>query len=116
MVNTDSPYEQTDRWIGSILAAGLVLAIVVMILGLILTALQGGYKDTVLPLDRVGPALVNGKAPAVLDIGILILFATPLAGVLAALAGFVSRRNTVFVGITVALLVLLVIGFAVALR
>jgi uncharacterized membrane protein len=109
-------HDQVDRWIGTVLLGGLLLSIGVMVAGLVVAAARGGETGTVLPLQRVLPALGNGSAPAVLDLGILLLFATPLAGVVAALISFALHRNARFVVISVALLVLLAVGFAVALR
>lgn len=113
---TEDRYDATERWIGQVLLAGLLLAIVVMTLGLVLVAARGGSSRTVLPLDRVVPQFLAGSAPAVLDAGILLLFATPLAGVVAALIGYAAQRNLRFVTVTVALLILLALGVVVALR
>jgi uncharacterized membrane protein len=58
----------------------------------------------------------GGPAAAILDLGILLLFATPLAGILAAAAGFALERDWVFTGTTTLLLVMLAIAFIVALH
>jgi uncharacterized membrane protein len=87
-----------------------------MVIGLLLTASRGGSTSTLLPLDRIVAHLVKGESAAVLDAGILLLFATPLFGVLAALASFAIRREQRFVMVCVVLLGLLLAGFAVALR
>lgn len=112
----DRSYDRIDRWVGIVLVGGLLFSIAVMILGLILSAIQGTGVTHVLPLDRVLPQLAKGRPAAVLDTGILLMFAAPLAGVVTALIGFIDRRDARFTGVTAALLVLLVIGFAIALR
>jgi uncharacterized membrane protein len=108
---------RTDVVVGWTLLAGLVLSVATMALGLILGAIQ---RDTgarsVLPLDRVFSNLGEGKASAVLDLGILLLFATPVAGVLMALGQFLRQRDLPFVLVATLLLLMLVAGFAVALR
>jgi uncharacterized membrane protein len=109
--------EETDAAIGAVLLAGLLLSIAVMVLGLVLTAARGKVSASqVLPLDQVLPHLRSGDPAAVLDLGILLLFATPLAGVVVALFEFLRRRDGPFSVITLLLLLILAIGFAVALR
>lgn len=103
--------------VGNTLRAGLWVSTGVMLVGLILTALAGrSQAREVLPLDRIGPHIRSGDPAVVLDLGILLLFATPLVGVLVALWDFVSRRDRVFGGLTLALLIILVAGFVIALH
>ena len=109
-------YGTGDRRIGVVLFAGLVTAIAVMAAGLILAAAQGHDVSHVLPLDRMPAHLLGGDGRAVTDAGILLLFATPLAGVVAALLTFVAERESRFIAVTVALLILLIAGFGIALR
>lgn len=108
---------EMDAAIGWTLLIGLLASIGVMALGLVVTAERGG-KDAsrVLPLDQVVPHLARGEGPAVLDFGILLLFATPLIGVVVAMAWFVWRRDGSFVAVSGLLLVLLGLGFVLALR
>jgi uncharacterized membrane protein len=88
-----------------------------MVLGLILAAVQGGHSaSNVLPLDAIWSHLTGGDPSAVLDLGILALFATPVAGVAVALGVFVRERDMAFVAITALLLVIIAVGFAIALR
>ncbi len=99
------------------LFVGLLVSIAIMLLGLALVAGEGKNAAThVVPLDRVIPDLLHGSRPAVLDSGILVLFATPLVGVVVAFVQFVRRRDAEFSLITVLLLVVLAAGFLVALH
>lgn len=102
--------------VGYTLLGGLLTSIAVMIVGLLLSVASGGSVKHVLPLDGVASRLAHGDHRAILDIGILLLFATPLAGVLVALIGFLRLRDYVFASTTALLLVMLVIAFAVALH
>jgi uncharacterized membrane protein len=104
------------RVIGWLLLAGLLVAIGVMALGLVVAGVEGKSVVHVLTLDREIPQLVKGDPAAILDGGILLLFATPLVGVVAAFASFIAARNVFFSWTTGALLVMLTIAFAVALR
>jgi uncharacterized membrane protein len=108
--------ETMDRIVGRILQAGLLLSMSVMAAGLLLTASRGGTTLTVLPLDGIVAHLIKGESAAVLDAGILLLFATPLFGVLAALVSFSLRRDRQFVTVAAVLIGLLIAGFVVALH
>jgi uncharacterized membrane protein len=122
--NTDTavdPYLEADVStsiaISRTLFAGLLVSIAIMILGLVLVAGEGKNAAThVVPLDRVIADLLQGSRPAVLDTGILILFATPLLGVVVAFVQFVRQRDVEFSLITALLLAVLLAGFLVALH
>jgi uncharacterized membrane protein len=103
--------------VGYTLLGGLWLSIVVMAAGLIVAAIRDIHQSThVTPLQRIVPDLEAGKPSAVLALGILLLFATPFVGVLVALFEFFRLRDIPFVWVTTVLLVILLIGFAIALR
>lgn len=109
--------EQASTEIGRALFAGLLLSIAVMLLGLALVAVQGKNPTThVVALDKIVPDLVHGSSAALLDAGILILFATPLLGVIVALVQFLRHGEQIFALITALLLLVLGAGFAVALH
>jgi uncharacterized membrane protein len=115
------PVEQADEaasiGISCTLFVGLVASIAIMLLGLILVAPEGNNAAThVVPLDRVLPDLIKGSRPALLDTGILVLFATPLLGVVVAFVHFVRLRDMAFSLITALLLLVLIAGFLVALH
>lgn len=96
---------------------GLLASIALMIVGLILVAPEGQNVAThVVALDRIIPDLLGGSRPALLDSGILVLFATPLLGVLVAFLQFLRQRDTAFSFITAMLLLVLGAGFVVALH
>jgi uncharacterized membrane protein len=96
---------------------GLLVSIALMILGLILVAPERQSVATrVVALDRIIPDLLAGSRPALLDTGILVLFATPLLGVLVAFMQFLRQRDTTFSLITAILLLVLGAGFVVALH
>jgi uncharacterized membrane protein len=109
--------QRTYARVGNTLRVGLWASIAVMVLGMLLTALAGKSQPReVLPLNHLVSAIGAGNPRALLDVGILLLFATPLAGVLTALAQFVTSRDRAFTIIGVALLVILVAGFLIALH
>lgn len=96
---------------------GLWLSIVVMVVGLVVAGIEGAKASThALPLDQELSKLAAGKPAALVDLGILLLFATPLAAVITALVEFVLQGDRTYTGITVALVIILGAGFAVALH
>lgn len=106
----------TDQMVGRTLLGGLLLSIAVMVLGLILAAVSGHSASHVLPLDQIPRQLGRGNGAAVLDLGILVLFATPPVGVLVAMSGFLRHHEYSFVLVTALVIVILIIGFLVALH
>jgi uncharacterized membrane protein len=107
---------QTYARVGTTLLLGLLISVAVMILGLVDVAVSGRSASHVLPLAQVLPHLRNGDPRSVLDLGILLLLATPLAGVIVAALEFMRRKDRPFTFITLSLLVVLGIGFVVALH
>jgi uncharacterized membrane protein len=88
-----------------------------MVTGLGLSIVRSGQPISgVVPLDQVLTHVFRGDAPGVIDLGILLLFATPLVGVIVSLAEFLRRGDWPFVGVAALLLVLVGIGFGIALR
>jgi uncharacterized membrane protein len=107
----------TSLAISRTLFFGLLLSVAIMILGLVLVLPEGKNAATrVVSLDRVLPDLVHGSRPALLDFGILVLFATPLLGVVVAFLQFIRGGDRAFTLITALLLVVLAAGFLVALH
>lgn len=109
--------KRTYAQVGATLLVGLLLSIGVMTIGLVTAALRGGSSTShVLKLDQVLPHLLSADSAAVLDLGILLLFATPLIAVLVALLNFLLLRDMVFAAVTAVLLLMLALAFGVALR
>lgn len=102
--------------VGWTLLIGLLLSIAVMVVGLALTAARGADASRVVPLHRELSGLTHGDAPAVLDLGILLLFATPVAGVAVAFVRMLHERDRAFAAVSGCLLILLFIAFGIAIR
>jgi len=110
----DLPYDQL-AWILSAVSAGVLTSVTVMIGGLLLIALRHeSGAERPLPLSDVLGHALRLEGRGVLDLGILILFATPVLRVLTALAGFVRLGDRAFVAVTVVVLIFLGLSFAVA--
>jgi uncharacterized membrane protein len=108
-------HRRIDRWIRAVLVWGMVLSVSVMLLGLLLYSISpAGHEEVDLSLQDIAAGIVAGNPIAVIDLGIVLLIATPLTRVLTALTVFLVDREWRFV--LVALLVLGVIAFAVLAR
>jgi uncharacterized membrane protein len=106
-----------DARVGQALLLSLLLTLVVMVAGLLVLVVKGKNATTrVIPLDHLYQQLVGGNPSAILDVGIVLLFAAPLIGVLVACLGFVHQRDARFAFVTAGLIIILLASFAVALR
>lgn len=111
------PQESIDLHVGRTLLAALLLSLIVMVAGVIVQGVKGGKAVAkVIPLDHLFQGFTSGNASAVLDTGIVLLFAAPLTGVLVACLEFVHGRELRFALVTGVLLAILLASFAVALR
>ena len=103
--------ERIDRYIRAVLLGGMILSVGVMVVGLLMFAVSGGdWEEVTLSLDGIIKGIAQGNPVAVIDLGILLLIATPLMRVIVALMAFAAERETRFV--IVALIVLGVVGLA----
>jgi len=108
----DEHDHQIDRWIRAVLVWGMILSVTVMVLGLLMYAASPtGHQEVPLSLPEIVSGIAQGNPIAVIDLGILLLIATPLTRVLTALAVFIADRDRRFVAVS--LLVLAVIALAV---
>jgi len=95
-----------------VLLAGMVLSVSVMITGLIMYSISDGeWEEKVLSPDEIIAGILDGNPIAVIDLGILLLIATPLTRVISTMIIFLYSGEVRFV--IIALLVLVVIGIAV---
>ena len=128
-VRSESPdaVKSLDRMLHTVLMAGLAVSVVIIGIGLILSIVHkdatvihpdistvisetdatveknGGYRETWNELHR-------GTADGFLNLGILILIATPVLRVIGALIDFLRIRDRRFAAITLLVLVILAVG------
>jgi uncharacterized membrane protein len=114
--------KQIENAMGNLLRAGVLTAGAVVLLGGVLYLLQNGtglvdYHEflgaagTLSGLREIFPAAMALDPPAVIQLGMLLLIATPAARVLFALISFLRERDRAFVGITLIVLAVLLYGF-----
>jgi uncharacterized membrane protein len=105
-------YTNINWYIRTVLLVGMFLSVTVMIIGLIMFAFSEGTWEAIpLSLTQIFEGILHGNPIAVIDLGILLLIATPLTRVMAALVIFTINKETRF--ILVAVMVLVVVGIAI---
>ncbi len=105
------------RVMARLLSVGVLLSIILMGLGFLLLAARHELgHDTWLPLARIVPRALAGDPAGILDLGVLVLFATPALRVVAAIGLFAAERQPRYVAISVAVLLLLALSVAAAAR
>ena len=110
-----------EQIVGRLLQLGvLVAAVVVLIGGVLLLTRHGavpvdyskfhGEPEYLRSVSGVVRAVLTMDAAAIVQFGLLLLIATPIARVALTLVAFVLQRDRVYVGITTVVLALLLYG------
>jgi uncharacterized membrane protein len=103
------------RRLRAVLLIGLIIALAIMLIGLLAFAFNPQDDDTALQWEDLSSGLAEMNPVAVLDIGIVILMVVPIVGIIA-IAMLSSRdKDKKFAFISVLVLIILVIGFVLAL-
>jgi uncharacterized membrane protein len=100
-----------NRYVRLVLVAGMSVSVALLALGLVMYAfLPHGHEATLGPIQALQAALA-GDPIGVLDLGLMLLIATPLMRVIVALLVFARGREWRFVAVSAT--VLLVIAIAI---
>ncbi len=110
--------ERIDRTIANLLRAGVLLATAVVALGGIFFLLQHGsekpdYHDfrgeipDLRSLNGIGRFAWNGHSRGVIQFGILLLIATPIARVMFSVFAFAVQRDWTYISVTLIVLAVL---------
>ena len=113
--------QRIERIIGLLLQTGVILALLVTLLGAMLYLGHEGRRVADFrvfrgePWDlRSAPAVVAaafaGRREAVIQLGVLVLIATPIARVILSLAAFAVQRDRIYVLVTAIVLAVLLYG------
>jgi uncharacterized membrane protein len=112
---------EVEQLIGRLLQVGVAVAAAVTILGGVLLLIQHGGGTPAFSEFRGEPAhltslggIVSGvramRSESIVQLGIVLLIATPVMRVALTLVAFVLQRDRVYVGITILVLALLLYG------
>jgi len=101
----------TRQAISKVLVIGMAVSIAVMAAGLIWFSIgDGGEREDINPMD-IPSELLRGNPVALVDLGIILLIATPAMRLVAAVGGFLREGDRIYA--MVALLVLMVVLVAI---
>jgi uncharacterized membrane protein len=112
-----------DRWIGGLLRAGVILSAAVAFAGGVWHLIEGGTRLPDLRIFRGEPAelrsvtgvlrgVAAGDATALMQLGLLLLIATPVARVALATVAFATQHDRTYVVLTLIVLALLAASLA----
>ena len=115
--------ERLERIIGMLLRSGVTLSAGIVLLGGICYLVRHGNESPDyhvfhgVPAEyRSVPAIIHAMGPsncrAVIQFGLLVLIATPIARVVFSLVGFALERDYTYVAITAIVLAVLLYSFA----
>ncbi|MFA5312983.1 MAG: DUF1634 domain-containing protein [Methanomassiliicoccales archaeon] len=96
-----------------VLLCGMLLSLATMSLGLALYIADGSGDDAVIPIETLIDELAAGKPLAIVQLGILMLIATPLVRIIAALVVFAAERDRQFVLIALVVLAMVIVAMVV---
>ncbi len=118
-----TPVDDQDlqRMLGQLLRAGVLVSAAIVILGTIVSLAGRGlalppphvFRGEPSALRRLGPIVREALAlrgPGLIQLGLVLLMATPVARVVLALAGFVLQRDRIYVIATLLVLATLLYG------
>jgi uncharacterized membrane protein len=106
--------ERMNRTVYLVLVTGMILSFSIMIIGLVMYAITP-TEGTTLPLDKIVEGIVHGNPIAIIDLGIVILIATPFVRVMAAGLTFGQERDYRFVGISIFVLAMIILAVLIKL-
>ena len=92
-----------------VLVTGMVLSFSIMLIGLVMYAINP-TDGTTLSLDKIADGIAHGNPIAVIDLGIVILIATPLVRIMAAGITFGLEGDYRFVGISIFVLAMILLA------
>lgn len=104
--------------IGGLLRAGVLLAASVVLIGGVLYLVRHGHEtihyatfhgepETLKSIPAVAEGIVSNHARAIIQFGLLLLIATPIARVLFAAIGFLFEKDYLYVVLTLIVLAIL---------
>jgi len=113
--------ERVEQLVGRVLQVGVLVAAITVLAGVALMLARGGqspdafrvFRDAPSPLRSVhgivgGALALDGRA--VVQLGLVLLVATPVTRVALTLVAFLLQRDRLYVGLTTIVLALLLYG------
>ncbi len=96
-----------------VLITGVTLSFIILVLGLLLVAIVHGPTDTAVPVAKLAAGLKAGEPAAYLSLGLIVLMLTPFVRVITAVIGFALEQDWLFTAVSLGVLVILLVSFAI---
>ena len=111
--------EEVDQFLGNLLRAGVIVATIVVVIGGVLFLARHGLQladrrvfqsepEELRSIAGIIRGVVAGQPAAIVQLGLVLLIATPVARVAMSLVAFVLQRDRVYVLVTAIVLALLI--------
>lgn len=119
--DTTAADEQMERALGHLLRGGVLLAASVVLAGGVLFLVRhhgaiAGYRtfvgepEDLRTIDGILSGVRNVRGRSLIQLGVLLLVATPIARVIFSAVSFLRERDWLYVGLTLTVLALLLYG------
>jgi uncharacterized membrane protein len=113
--------DRTEHVVGNLLRVGVLIAAAVALIGGVMYLLHAGstqpdYRtflgasSPLRSLAHIGRGVAAGEPEAIIQLGIVLLIATPIARVALTLVAFAKRKDRLYVAISAMVLALLAYG------
>ncbi|MBA7600400.1 hypothetical protein ES703_07451 [subsurface metagenome] len=104
------------KWLYFTFRIGVACCLCLVSLGFILAIITGAeFTDRVVPPSQFFHRISELDPLAIITLGILILMLTPFSGVILSVVTFLMEKNKLYLGISVAVLCVLLLSLALAL-
>ncbi|HEY7895445.1 MAG TPA: DUF1634 domain-containing protein [Gemmatimonadaceae bacterium] len=121
MTGHSSADDRTEQVVGNVLRLGVLIAAAVTLVGGVLYLMQAGatrpdyhvfhgQSSPLRSLAQVARGVAAGNAEAIVQAGVVLLIATPIARVALTLIAFAMRKDRLYAVISALVLVLLAYG------
>ncbi len=100
----------TRRVVGGVLAAGVWGSVALMLAGAVVASISPSSAPVPATVKGLLRGAASGHGPAIMQLGVALLIATPVLRVLASVLSFARQRDWTYVAITTTVLALLALG------
>ncbi len=111
--------ERVERILGTLLQSGVVISGLVVLAGGIVYLLRSAHlpvryenyvadRESLRSLTAVGNSALHGDGRAIIQCGLLLLIATPVARVLFSILAFVFEKDRLYVVLTIVVFLILI--------
>lgn len=100
--------EEMNHRISLVLTAGMSISIIVIVLGLgMLFLVPGDYEEITMSFGEIADGILEGNPIALINLGIILLIATPLVRVISLTISFLIKKEMKFVAVCAVVLLLI---------